>query len=144
MKKLILLAAALAMILMPGCSGFDNLRITYNVYSNAVNASSMPEAAIIYRDSDGKDYTITHKLTGNAPDWQYTMVVTRGTHINLRAYVILPTYDGNANILETVSVFDTIIVYRESDCAANGILQADGHSYELICDFQGNAIAITQ
>jgi hypothetical protein len=141
MKKLILLAAALGLLLFPGCKGFDNLRITYTVYSTASNAVSMPDATVIYRDSDGADHTTTVKV---AAGWQYTMVVPRDTHINLRATTILPAYDGVSNLLETVSVFDTIIVYRESDCATNGILQPDGHSYGLICDFQGSAIAITQ
>jgi hypothetical protein len=141
MKKTICVAAALGLLLMPGCSGFDNLRITYNVYSTASNASSMPDAAVIYRDSDGTDHTTTIKVSTG---WQYTMVVTRGTHINLRATTTLPAYDGNANLLETVSVFDTIIVYRECDCS-NGIAATDGSgNYKLICDFQGEAIGITQ
>jgi len=142
MKNLIIPAFVLVALLLPGCSGFDNLRITYNVYSTAVNASSMPDATIIYRDSDGKDKTITAKVTSN---WQYTMVVTRGTHINLRATVILTALpDHNSNLLETVSVFDSIIASRESDYS-NGITDGGGTgTLELICDFQGDAIALTQ
>jgi hypothetical protein len=139
MKKYLFLAAALAMSLLPGCNGFDNLRITYTVYSTAANASTMPDATVIYRDRDGTDQTATIKVSTG---FQYTMVVQRGTHINLRATTVLPTPDGYSNLLETVSVFDTIIVNRECDCS-NGIQNVDG-TYKLICDFQGEAIGITQ
>jgi hypothetical protein len=139
MKKFMMPAAALCFLLLPGCKGFDNLSITYSVYSTAPNAASMPDAEVIYRDSDGTDHTATIKISTG---FRHTMVVPRGTHINLRATTVLPAPDGYSNLMTSVSVVGTIIVNRECDCS-NGIQNTDG-TYKLICDFQGEAIGLTQ
>jgi hypothetical protein len=139
MKRTILLIAVLGMLALAGCNDLNKVKVTYIYNTDASNASLMPSVSITYRNSDGADHTATVKATDG---FQYSMTVPLGTHIGFRATTLLPAKDNYSRLLTEVLVDDSAIDDKESDCT-NGIQNADG-TYELICDFQGEARGVPQ
>lgn len=141
MKRAVLLAAALFAVILAACS--SNVKVTYIVWTTSSDASTMPAVTVVYRHQDGTDHTTTIAI---AQGFQYSMSVPLGTHIDLRATDILPAPDGNSRILTQVNIDDSAIADRESDCT-NGVANPAGYpagSYELICDFEGEARGVAQ
>jgi hypothetical protein len=139
MKRDILIIAVLIVSVLAGCKDFNNVKVTYEVYSDASDAASIPDATVIYRGNDGADHTATVKVT---PGFQYSMSVPLGTHINLRATTVLSAPDGISSLTTLVFINDAVINTRYGNCT-NGVALA-GTEYELICDFQGEARKIAQ
>ncbi len=139
MKKLVFIFAALLILALAGCKDLTKVKVTYRVYSEASDAATMPDASIIYRDSDGSDHTATAKVS---PGFEHSMTVQMGTHINLSGIVTLPSQECISSLSSRVLVNDNVIAERFGDCS-NGVLNTDG-TYSLVCNFQGEARGIPQ
>jgi hypothetical protein len=139
MKKFVLILAALGLLALAGCKDLTRVKVTYRVYSEASDAAAMPDASIIYRDSDGSDHAATAKVS---PGFEHSMTVQMGTHINLRGVVTLPSKECISSLSSRVLINDNVIAERLGDCS-NGAENTDG-TYDLVCDFQGEARGVPQ